>query len=147
MTVVRWRPFPEVSSVQREMNRLFDSFLQGREDNEEYRGAWKPDVDIRETPEAVVIMAELPGMQKQDIKVSIRDNILQLSGEKKQVSEQKDESYHRVERSFGAFCRTFSLPSLVEADKITATFKDGVLHVRLPKAEQAKPKEISIKAE
>lgn len=147
MTVVRWRPFPEITSVQREMNRLFDSFMQGPEDNEEYRGTWKPDVDIRETPDAVVIMAELPGMQKEDIKVTIRDNMMQLSGEKKQVSEHKDETYHRVERSYGSFCRTFSLPSLVEAEKITATFKDGVLHVRLPKAEQAKPKEISIKTE
>ncbi len=147
MNIVRWRPFPEMSSMQREINRLFDGFMGNIENQEEMHGSWRPDVDIKETADAVVIMAELPGMQKQDIKLTIRDNMLQISGEKKQVSESKDETYHRIERATGSFCRTFTLPSLVESGKVSATFKDGVLQVHLPKAEQAKPKEISIKTE
>ncbi len=146
MDIVRWRPFSEISSMQREMNRLFDNFISS-EDREEYRGVWRPNVDIKETSDTVVILAELPGMQKEDIKLTIRDNLLQISGDKKQVSEQKGETWHRVERSSGSFCRSFTLPSLVDSGKINATFKDGILQITLPKAEQAKPKEIAIKTE
>jgi len=147
MNIVRWRPFPEISSMQREINRLFDGFMGNAENQDDYQGSWRPDVDIKETADAIVIMAELPGMKKEDIKLTLRDNMLQISGEKKQVSEHKGETYHRIERTSGSFCRTFTLPTLVESGKISATFKDGILQVELPKAEQAKPKEISIKTE
>jgi len=145
MSITRWRPFGEVMSMQREFNRLFDNLLQGQDDASDYHGVWKPDVDIKEKADEIIITAELPGMKKEDIKLTIHDNVLQICGEKKREAEEKDESYHRVERIYGSFSRTFTLPSLVEASKIEALFKDGILQITLPKSEKAKPKEIDIK--
>lgn len=147
MAVVRWRPFHELNTLQREMNRIFDTFMRGTEEDEEFSGTWRPDVDIKETADAIIMQAELPGMKKEDIKLTVRDNTLEISGEKKQEETKEGENYHRVERVYGKFYRSFTLPSMVDASKINAVFKDGVLHVTLPKVEQAKPKEIEIKAE
>lgn len=146
MAIIRWRHFPELTTMQREMNRLFDSFFRG-EAEEDYRGSWRPEVDIKETPSEVIITAELPGINKSDVKVTLQDNMLQISGEKRQEEQQKDETYHRIERVYGSFCRTFTLPALVDSNKIQAIFKDGVLRITIPKTEQAKPREIEIKAE
>ncbi len=145
MAIIRWRPFGEMMNLQREMNRMFDAFMRTPEEEESFKGTWSPEVDIRETPEAIIIQAELPGMKKDEIKLSIRDNTLQMSGEKKMEEEKKGETFHRVERVYGSFCRTFTLPSMVDAAKIQAVFKDGVLHLTLPKTEESKPKEIPIK--
>jgi len=147
MAVIRWRPFSELNTLQREMNRVFDSFLRGTEEEGEFGGTWRPDVDIKETPDAIILQAELPGMKKEDIKLTVHDNTLEISGEKKQEEQKKDENYHRIERVYGKFYRSFTLPSMIDAAKINAVFKDGVLHITLPKVEQAKPKEIEIKTE
>jgi HSP20 family protein len=110
-------------------------------------GVWSPSVDVSETKDNVVIKAEIPGMTKDDVKISIQDNVITLKGEKKQEKEEKDANYHRIERSYGSFCRSFTLPAAVKADKIKATYKDGILNVTLPKTEEVKPKEIPINVE
>lgn len=144
MTVVRWRPMRELNSLQREMNRMFDSFFQDA-DETSTTSALYPSVDIKETSETIEVYAELPGMTKEDINLSIRDNALHISGEKRRDDEEADANYHRVERVFGTFSRAFSLPAKVDMEKVQAVFKDGILHLELPKAEEEKPRQIEIK--
>ncbi len=144
MTVVRWKPWQEVNSLQREMNRMFDSFFQDSEESASM-SAWHPSVDIKENPDKIDVYAELPGMTKKDIKISIRDNVLSISGEKVREQAEDDANYHRMERIYGAFSRSFTLPTKVEMDKVNAAFHDGVLHLTLPKAEEEKPRQIEIK--
>ena len=103
-----------------------------------------PATDLQETKDDVVVSVELPGMKKDEIKVTVQDNILTIRGEKKQEKEEKDTNYHRIERSYGFFTRSFSLPTTVKADQIKAAYDNGVLRVELPKAEEVKPKEIPI---
>lgn len=143
MTLIRWRPYRSMESVQDEVNKVFDSFfgtpaMQGRED------VWTPDVDIIEDKDSITVNVDIPGMKKDDIKVSVHDQSLTIRGERRYEKEDKDKNYHRTERMYGAFSRTFSLPSTVEGDKIKANYKDGVLKIELPKVEEVKPKEIPI---
>ena len=105
---------------------------------------WVPQVDMSETKEEVIVHAEVPGMTKEDITVTLQDNVLTLRGEKKQEKREQEASFHRVERSYGSFVRSITLPTLVQVDRVKAAYKDGVLTVSLPKAEEVKPKEISI---
>lgn len=145
MAIVRWRPFRDVVSIQDEMNRLFDDFFGrpvARTDWTE--GVWNPSVDVSEDKDNVILRAEMPGMTKEDVRISIQDGVLTLRGEKKQEKEEKDKNYHRIERSYGSFCRSFQLPTSVKSDKVKATYKDGVLSITLPKTEEVKPKEIPI---
>ena len=107
-------------------------------------GEWAPAVDVTETKDEVVVRAEVPGMTKEYISVTLQENVLTLRGEKKQEKEERNASYHRMERSYGSFVRSFTLPTLVQADKAKADYKEGVLTITLPKAEEVKPKEISI---
>lgn len=146
MALIRWDPFREMSSLQERMNRLFSEVLARSPIGEEEisRGAWVPAVDIFETPESIVLKAELPGITKDDIFVEVKDNTLSLKGEKKFEKEVKEENYHRVERSYGSFQRAFTLPSTVQQDKVKAKFKDGILEIVLPKVEEAKPKQIKV---
>jgi HSP20 family protein len=109
-------------------------------------GAWAPPVDIFERQDHLVIRAEVPGVQMEDMDVRIENGVLTLHGERKQDTELKEENAHRLERVYGAFTRSFSLPTTVDAAKVTATYKDGVLEVTVPKAENAKPKQVEIKA-
>lgn len=142
MTLVRWRPFKDVVSIQDEMNRLFDGFFSrvpSRFDSD-----WSPNVDVSETKDDIVVKAEVPGLGKEDIKITLQDNVLTLKGEKKQEKEEKDTNFYGMERSYGSFTRSFNLPTLVLADKIKASYKDGVLNITLPKAEEVKPKQIPI---
>jgi len=143
MAVIRWRNPREFFSIQEEINRMFDNMLgaQGRDDDQ-MRLA--PLSDVVENKDDYMVSVELPGMKKEDVKISLRNNSLTVSGEKKKEFESKDETYHRVERAFGAFNRTFVIPSEVDSSKIKAEFKDGILTVQLPKVEAAKPKEIPI---
>ena len=146
MAVVRWSPYRDVVSVRDEMNRLFNEFF-GRTSGEEgtwFSGAWTPPVDIYETNDALVIKAELPGFVKEDVSLEIKDNTLLLKGERRREGEVKEENYHRMERTYGAFQRSFLLPTMVDQEKVKATYKDGVLELRLPKIEAAKPKRIMI---
>jgi HSP20 family protein len=145
MAIVRWDPFRDLLSMQERMNRLFDeSFSRRREDEPMGMTTWSPAVDIYETENTIVVKAELPGLTKEEIDVQIHDGILTLKGERKFEKEVKEENYHRIERAYGGFQRSFSLPTSIEEDKIKAAFKDGVLEVILPKAEAVKPKQIKV---
>ena len=139
-----WRPF-EFDRIRREMDRLWDSFLEGKPMRR--AGEWLPSIDVSETKSDLVIKAELPGMDPKDIDISMNNGFLTIKGEKKHEREEKDENYHLVERSYGSFTRSVRLPKEVQSDKITASFKNGVLRVTLPKSEEAKKKEIKIKVE
>jgi HSP20 family protein len=143
MAIMRWRPWGDMVNMQDEMNRLFDDFI-GRAPLRGVEGRWVPAVDISENEDSLFVDVEIPGMKKEDIKVSLEHNVLSLKGEKKQEKEVKEENYHRWERRYGSFARSFELPMPVQADKIKAAYKHGVLHVELPKAEEVKPKEIPI---
>jgi len=145
MAITRWRPFRDMVGIQDEMNRLFDD-LFGRSVLRTglTEGVWSPSVDVSEDKDNVIIRAEMPGMFKDDVKISIQENVLTLKGEKKQEKEEKDKNYHRIERSYGSFCRSFQLPTSIKSDKVEASYKDGVLSVTLPKTEEVKPKEIPI---
>jgi HSP20 family protein len=107
-------------------------------------GGWYPDVDIVESKDNIEVQVDLPGMEKDDIKVSVEDSILTIKGERKAMKEEKDKNYHQIERTYGTFTRSFSLPTSVEGQKIKANYKNGVLKIDLPKAEAVKPKEIPI---
>jgi HSP20 family protein len=130
------------------MNRLFDESFRGigRGTNDEdwSLGAWAPAVDIYEQDGNIVLKAELPGVDPKDFDVRVENNILTLRGERKLDEEVTKESYHRVERSYGTFTRSFTLPNVVDTDKIKAEYNDGILRLTLPKREEAKPKQISI---
>jgi HSP20 family protein len=147
MAIVRWwDPLRDLSSIQEKMNQLFEDTLSRTRGREEglAAGMWTPAVDIYETGESVVVKAELPGLTKEQVGIEVKDGILTLKGERKVEREVKEENYHRVERAYGTFQRSFSLPASVDQEKIGATLKDGVLEVTLPKKEQAKPKQISV---
>ncbi len=146
MALIRWDPFREMSALQERMNQLFsDVRAQGNVREEELiQSTWIPAVDIFETPEAIVLKAELPGITAQDISVEVKDNILTLKGEKRFGKETKEENYHRMERSFGSFQRAFTLPGTVQQEKATARFKDGILEIALPKVEEARPRQIKV---
>jgi HSP20 family protein len=148
MAITRWRPLRDLVSMQDEMNRLFDDFFGRPLVRAEWtEGVWSPIVDVSEDKDNVIVKAEMPGMKKEDVKISIQDNVLTLKGEKKQEKEEKDANYHRIERSYGSFSRSFTLPTSVKADKVKASYKDGVLNITLPKTEEAKPKEIPVSVE
>ena len=141
MTLVRWNPYRSLIDLPREIDRFFGNW--GLDSNQS-DVMWSPIVDLSETDDMYEVKAEIPGMNKSDIKVSVHDNILTLSGEKKKEEETKDKNYYRVERSYGKFERSFRLPAEVKAEEIKAKYKDGVLSVSIPKAEEKKPKEISV---
>jgi HSP20 family protein len=143
----RWSPFKDLVNMQREMSRLFDSLFADFETDGNYLTSWSPRVDVLENNDAYLIKAELPGVNKNDVKIILRENVLTIKGEKKQEKEEKDHNFHRIERSYGSFERSFTLPSGVKNDKIDASYKDGVLTITLPKVEEAKPKEIEVKVE
>jgi len=146
MGIVRWDPFQDLISLQERMNRLFEQTLDRSRGEREgmVAATWAPAVDIYETPDSIVLQAELPGLSKEDIDIQVRDNVLTLKGERRSEKEVKEGNYLRVERAYGGFQRAFTLPAAVQADKIRAVFKDGVLDVSIPKVEEAKPKQIKI---
>ncbi len=144
MGIVRYNPFSELRAMQEQMNRLLD-LAWSKEQGEELReGVWQPLVDIYEDSETVVIKAELPGMEQKDIEVKIENNTLVLRGERKHDQEIQKENYHRIERFYGTFQRSFSLPQTVDQEKVQATCDKGVLTVILPKKEETKPKQITV---
>ena len=145
MTLVRYRPLQQMLSMQDEMNRMMDSFFRSGVPTAPV-DAWYPACDVRETETDFIVRAELPGVGKDDIKINVINNTLVVRGEKKQETEEKKGSWHHVERTYGAFERTFALPTAVAADKIKARFKDGVLEISLPKAEEARPRPIQIES-
>ncbi len=137
-----WEPFRELVSMRDDMDRFFDTFFgSGQGDLGNY---WKPAIDIEESNGNLMVRAEIPGMAKEDIKVSVQDDMLTISGERTRENEKKDKTVHRIERCYGQFRRMIRLPATVDADKVKATYKDGVLHITLPKPESLKPKHIEI---
>ncbi len=141
--IKRYDPFRELISLRDDMDRLFNTFF-GRHLTEESEGVWLPVLDIEEDNENFMVKAELPGLKKEDVKISVRGNLLTIAGERKQEEEVKGKTYHRVERQYGKFSRTISLPSEVDVNKIKAVYKDGVLHITLPKPETFKSKEVEV---
>jgi HSP20 family protein len=147
MAMVRFDPFRDLAVLQDRMNRLFNEAHSPRQsDDLMSRGTWAPAVDIYETDGALVLKAELPDMRREDIDVSIENNTLTIQGERKLDSEIKQENFHRIERAYGSFVRSFSLPNTVEPAKIGAEYRNGVLTVTLPVREDAKPRTIKIDA-
>ena len=146
MALIRWDPFREMSSLQERMNRLMSDFRTRSSWSEEEmaQGAWVPSVDIYETKESIVLNVELPGVSKEDMSLEVKDNTLTIKGEKKLEKDVKEENYHRMERTYGSFMRMFTLPNTVQQEKVKAKFRDGVLEVMIPKAEEAKPKQIKV---
>lgn len=137
------RPSGVLDSLRREFNQLFDRFWSGQLEPMQI-SRWIPAVDISETDDAVVVQAEVPGLDPKDIEVSVEGNVLTIKGEKKESREERGENYHRVERQYGTFSRSIQLPSEIAADQVEAVVRNGVLEVRLPKQEGAKPKRIDI---
>lgn len=146
MTMVRFEPFRELAQMQDRINRIFgDAYTRRYDDDVMQRGEWAPPVDIFENgDQEIVLRAELPGVAKDDIDVRVENNTLTLRGERKRETEVKQEQYHRVERVYGTFSRSFSLPSRIDSEKVRADFKDGVLTITLPVREEAKPRQISV---
>ena len=148
-TIVRWDPFRELATVQDRMNRMFnDVWGRNRQPDDDYiSGSWMPPVDVRETKDALEIAAELPGLDPKDVEVSLENGVLTLKGSRRFEKATEGETYHRVERAYGLFERSFSLPTNVDPERVHAVFRHGVLHLTLSKREEAKPKSISIKVE
>ena len=144
MAIVRVDPLREFAAIQERMNRLFGNAYV-RDEDTSFRGNWVPAVDIFETENHdLVVRAELPGMSREDIEVSVENSTLVLKGDKKFDAEVKEESYRRIERTYGTFHRSFSLPNTVDTSKVSADFKNGVLTVKLPFREEAKPRSINV---
>jgi HSP20 family protein len=144
MTIVRWEPFRELSSLQTEMNRLFNAAFDTSPAGNGGNRRWAPAMDLLETEDHFVLRADLPGMTESDVNIELEDNVLTVSGERKAEREEKREGFYRVERAFGSFSRSLTLPKGVDAEAVTAGFDNGVLEVRIPKPEQRKPRKITI---
>ena len=153
--VTPWRPFMDLTRWERDMDRIMEDFF-GRRMRPWWPERWSrrevmeleaPAVDLFEDKNEIVIKAELPGMEKENVEVKLTDHMLTIKGEKKKEEEVKEENYYRSERSYGSFIRTLELPADVHADKVKASFKNGILEVRLPKTEEAKTKEVKVKVE
>jgi len=141
MTLVRWNPMRNLISLPNEIDRFFGDFGLNLRD---FHTVWKPHVDLSESEDLYEVKAELPGMKKEDIKVEVHDNVLTLTGEKKQEEKSDKKNYHRIESSYGKFERFFRLPKEVKAEDIKANYKNGILTIDIPKVEETKPKEIAV---
>ncbi len=140
-SIVRWDPFEEMAGFRRLFDQPFEAFLQPGSAAEV---TWRPVADVSETKEGYTVKVELPGMKQEDISVSVEENVLSVKGERKRETETNEEGYSRIERVHGSFERQFTFPTTVDTDGIHATYRDGVLEIRLPKKEEAKPKAVKI---
>lgn len=146
MNPLGWNPSRELAEMSDRLNRVFARVPRGGNENEAMTVAdWTPSVDISETTAKYVIKAEIPEVKKEDVKVTLEHGVLTVQGIRRQEPEEKGRKYHRVERSYGTFVRSFSLPDLVDDTKVQAVFKEGILILHLPKSEKAKPKAIEVK--
>jgi len=145
MEIIPWKPFGEVSSLRKEMDNLWNSFLGETAFPRSFSNDWLPSVDVSETDDQLVIKAELPGLDAKDVNVSISGDLLTVKGEKKKEEERKDEHFHSSERFYGSFQRSFRLPSNIKTDEVDATFNKGILELTLRKTAESKKKEIEIK--
>ncbi len=148
MHMIKYDPFRELRGLQDEMTRLFTGVVPGTGNREDMlNGAWSPRVDIFENKENLVIEAELPGMARDDFDLSIENNVITLSGERRFEKKSEGDNYHRLERSYGSFTRSFTLPQTVTAEGAKAEFNNGILHVTLPKREETKARKIEVVGE
>lgn len=146
MAIVRWTPNRQWLNLRDEMGRVFEEFFgQGGKEGEDV--VWAPRVDISETNDEIRVRAELPGVCADCINVDIENNNLIIQGEKSKEETEEQENYYRVERLYGRFMRSFTLPQRVKADQVKARYKDGILHISIPKAEEAKPRQIQVEVE
>jgi len=143
-TLDRWEPLQGLGEIQSEVSRLFDSLVGRPAGLGVVERVWAPAMNMYETKDELVVSLELPGVKEKELRVSITNDVLTVKGERSQQQEVKDENYHRLERWFGKFERNIPLPTAVQTDKVQATYRDGVLEIKLPKAEAVKPKEIKI---
>jgi HSP20 family protein len=143
MALVRWDPGRELDSLQSDMNRLFDGFFGSRGPGANGR-RWIPAMDLAETEDHLVLRADLPGMDEEDLEIEIKDRVLTVAGERRSEHEATDEGFYRVERAFGRFSRSLSLPDGIDADRVSANFDRGVLEVKIPKPEETKPHRVEI---
>ncbi len=142
--LTRWDPFRELTTLQREMNRLFQDYSVSRGDEELSASSFVPPVDIYEDEHSVTLKMEVPGIDQKDLDIRVENNTLTVRGERKFEKDEKEENFHRIERRYGSFVRTFTLPNTVDADNINADYENGVLKIRLSKREEAKPKQIKV---
>ncbi|QQR75428.1 MAG: Hsp20/alpha crystallin family protein [Holophagales bacterium] len=146
-TLTRWTPTAD--PFRDRVNRMFDDFLRdlvpARNSEEMSGGRWLPAVDIKESPEALMLTVELPGLKKEEVSITLENQVLTIHGERKFEGETKDATYHRIERAYGSFMRSFTLPANIKTDRVDASFDSGLLTVTLPKVEEAKPRRIEIK--
>ncbi|MCH7972415.1 MAG: Hsp20/alpha crystallin family protein [Bacteroidetes bacterium] len=150
MTLIKWNPTSDLFNLEREFNRLFSTFgdkfgISRAEENAYESAVWSPLADISEDDDKYEVKLDLPGIDKKDVKLSFTDGQITISGEKKQENKEKNTKYHKVERMFGKYYRSFVLPVKIKEDKIDAQFKNGQLTITIPKADEVKPKEIEIK--
>ena len=145
MTIVRWEPLRELGTLQSEMNRLFNTAFDGPTPSGTTMRRWMPAMDLLEAGEEFVLRADLPGLAEDDVKIELEDSTLTISGERKAEHEAKGEGFYRVERAFGSFSRSLTLPDGVDPDTVQAHFARGVLEVKIPKPEQKKPRQVRIK--
>ena len=143
MTIVRWEPLRELSSLQTEMNRLFNTVFDAPAAGTGAR-RWVPAMDLVETADDFVLRADLPGMSQDDVEIEVEDNVLTVSGERKAEHQERQEGFYRMERAFGSFSRSLTLPKGIDAGAVRAAFANGVLEVHIPKPEAAKPRRIEI---
>jgi HSP20 family protein len=147
MALIRWEPAREINSLQSEMNRLFNTFFDTPTGaNGGTLRRWVPAMDLVETDDHFVLRADLPGLSEEDVSIELEDNVLTVSGERKTENEERNEGFYRVERAYGAFSRSLTLPEGVDPDAVEAAFDKGVLEVRIPKPEERKPRKVQIKA-
>ena len=144
MDIMRWDPFKELSTLRDQIDRLFDSFFGRVPSLIERESAWVPAINLEETEDSYVVQAELPGLKKNEIKVAITEDSITISGERKIAKEEKGKTYHRVEIAYGKFQRMLPLPGEIIPEKAKATYKDGILTIKLPKSEKAKVKEVEV---
>ena len=145
MAIIRWDPFRDLVSIRDKMNRLFeDAVTQRGEEKELVASSWAPAVDIYEDESQLVLTAEVPGLNDKDVEIKIEDNVLSIQGERKLEKETREENYHRIERAYGAFYRSFTLPNYIDQDKIKAEHENGVLKITMPKKAELKPRKVRI---
>jgi HSP20 family protein len=144
VTIVRWEPLRELSSLQTEMNRLFNTVFDGPTPGDATMRRWMPPMDLLEAGDDFVLRADLPGMSEEDVKIELEDSTLTISGERKAEQQSEGEGFYRVERATGAFSRSLTLPKGVDPEAVSASFDRGVLEVRIPKPAERKPRRISI---
>jgi len=143
MAIIRWDPFRDLVTLRDKMNRLFEDAVRG-EEKDLISSTWAPAVDIYETENELVLAAEVPGVEEKDVEISVEDNTLSIRGERKFQKETKEENYHRIERSYGSFYRSFTLPNYIDQEKIHAEHESGVLKVHMPKKPEVKPRKVKI---